>query len=213
MCFSASASFIVAGALAITGLLSVYMVKNKAFFRIASVPLFFGLQQAAEGVVWLTIDRVFFISQLAAYAYLFFSLMFWPVWISWSLLPIERQRWRRLILYATLAAGAVFALASIIMLLLHRLEAMVVDHHIFYKFGPTTHLLQAQALYFFAAVIPLLISSRRTIQGFGTAVAVAFVISQIFYQPFFISTWCFFAAFVSIFVFIIIRREQYEPKK
>lgn len=213
MCFSAPASFVVAGALTVMGLVTMRMVHDKRFLRLSSMPLFFALQQALEGVVWLSIDKIYIVQLLATYGFVFFAFMFWPVWIPWSLLPIEQTAWRRIILYTTLGAGAVFALISAFALLVYGARATAMDHHIVYNFSlpaPTfaAHAMQMQALYFFAIIIPALISSRRIIQGFGTAVAIAYVIAQIFYRPFIISTWCFFAALVSIFIFIAIRREQ-----
>lgn len=213
MCFSAQASFVVAGALTITGLLAVRMVKDKHFLRLSCIPLFFALQQALEGIVWLSIDKMYVVQLLATYGFVFFAFMFWPVWISWSLLPIEQTAWRRLMLYTTLAGGVIFALIALFALLIYGARASVVDHHIVYNFSLpahtlSAHALQMQALYFFAVIIPALISSRPFIQGFGTAVAVTYVIAQIFYRPFIISAWCFFAAIVSIFIFVAIQQEQ-----
>ena len=54
MCFSASASFLAASLLLVTGIYALKKVKSKKQIPLALIPLFFAFQQAAEGVIWLS---------------------------------------------------------------------------------------------------------------------------------------------------------------
>ena len=56
MCFSATGSFALSGVLAGIGTVSVARNASKQTAMFASIPLIFAAQQAAEGIVWLTIS-------------------------------------------------------------------------------------------------------------------------------------------------------------
>ena len=53
MCFSATASFTSAVVLSLTGTITLVINKDPRRMLI-SLPIIFGLQQTAEGVVWIT---------------------------------------------------------------------------------------------------------------------------------------------------------------
>lgn len=55
MCFSAEASFIASGGLAVIGGVSLVMAKKEDKL-LAVIPLLFSVQQAFEGVQWLYLD-------------------------------------------------------------------------------------------------------------------------------------------------------------
>jgi hypothetical protein len=79
MCFSAQASF---GASAVLGIMGIYALhKAKQQERLlAIVPLFFAVQQACEGIVWLTYANPsqHFITAAATYSFCFFAYFFGP---------------------------------------------------------------------------------------------------------------------------------------
>ncbi|KTD57119.1 hypothetical protein Lsai_1723 [Legionella sainthelensi] len=55
MCFSASASFTAAGVIAAVGICSLLKARTYPLFLFALTPLFFAVQQALEGIVWITL--------------------------------------------------------------------------------------------------------------------------------------------------------------
>jgi hypothetical protein len=55
MCFSATASFTLSGILIGVGTASVVRSSSPSHRLLAAAPLLFGAQQAAEGVIWLTV--------------------------------------------------------------------------------------------------------------------------------------------------------------
>lgn len=92
MCFSASASFTASAFLIPTGIYCVTEAKkrNEAYLPIASLPLFFGIQQGFEGLVWLSIvlQNTTAINNFAL-CFLFFSNFFLLFWIPFSAFSIE----------------------------------------------------------------------------------------------------------------------------
>ena len=82
MCFSVGASFATAGTLSVISLLSIKQVAHKKeLIPFALTPLFFGIQQACEGFVWITInngDTTSLLHVISMYSFLFFAAMFWP---------------------------------------------------------------------------------------------------------------------------------------
>jgi hypothetical protein len=69
MCFSAEASF--AGGIIITsiGVATITKVHKPSQLLFASIPLFFGIQQIVEGILWLTIPdpEYFKLQKIATY--------------------------------------------------------------------------------------------------------------------------------------------------
>ncbi len=55
MCFSPEASFTASAVITTVGIISLKKSQNTESKIMACIPLFFGLQQFAEGVVWLSL--------------------------------------------------------------------------------------------------------------------------------------------------------------
>lgn len=102
MCFSAAGSFALSGVLAGVGAASVSRNTSRRHVMFAAIPLVFAAQQAAEGVVWLTIEGSAHpvLHRLAVIAFLGFALIVWPIWLPSSLQLIERRLERRRVLTA-----------------------------------------------------------------------------------------------------------------
>jgi len=97
MCFSAEASFAVAGVLTVVGWYTNKCVKTKQQKPFALIPWLFAIQQAAEGFVWLSAKGHIALcwGLYASYIFLLFALAIWPVWIPFSLLALERGHSKR----------------------------------------------------------------------------------------------------------------------
>lgn len=203
MCFSANVSFITAGGLAIIGLLSMYLAKNKKELFFAATPFFFAIQQAAEGLVWLALPQHVYLAVVPKYIYLFFAFMFWPVWIPLAVSMYEKEFWRKIVIYACLLVGFFLAIYFLRLFVLFGVDASAQFRHIKYTFGITHSLMTIiflNLLYFIATIAPLFISSRPSVWIFGATVSIAYVISFIFFHAFLASIWCFFAAVLSVMV-------------
>ena len=75
MCFSTSASFAAGITLTVIGVASIKKVKDPSQFLFASIPFLFGVQQFAEGVLWLTIpnSELLTIKKIFTSIFLFFA--------------------------------------------------------------------------------------------------------------------------------------------
>src|SRR5947207_2032011 len=139
MCFSAGASFTAAGALSIISLLSIKQARTKKIIPVALTPLFFGIQQASEGFVWITLnngDTTSALHLISMYTFLFFAAVFWPTWIPASLYWAEDSYKRKQLLFKLMCCGILVSLVFLWTWVLKTTGAVVVDHHILY---PVAH--------------------------------------------------------------------------
>ena len=90
MCFSATASFTAGVVLTVIGIASIKKANYKSQLLFASIPFMFGVQQFAEGILWLTIPKsdYFVLQKMATYIYLFFAHILWPLWVPIAILFI-----------------------------------------------------------------------------------------------------------------------------
>ncbi len=206
MCFSATASFVAGGALSVVGGLTLSQAKTKKELPFASIPLLFGIQQAIEGVVWISFGTLA-TNTVATYAYSLFSHVLWPILIPLSVLLIETDSFRKKILRFFFITGLVVGTYLLYFIIVDPVTAHVVDNSIAYR---STHLYPffITSLYLIATCGSCLFSSHRTINIFGTVLFVSFVIAAWFYAETFFSVWCFFAAILSVLVYGHLKRKS-----
>ncbi len=201
MCFSAQASFAASGVLTIIGGLSLKKVKRPNMYPFAVVPLLFAVQQAFEGVVWVTaLDPAYAtINRLAMYGFLFFAFFFWPVWIPYALINIETNTKRRNILYGLLGIGFGISSALVWAVIQHGVAAEIVCSHIKYAVEiPNTFHEWGVWVYTLATIAPFFVSSKRLAWIFGLLLLASMLITAHAYTAYFTSVWCFFAALLSM---------------
>ncbi len=213
MCFSAEASFAAGATLLPVGAFCVVQAvgKDVRLLPLALTPIAFGVQQAAEGCVWLGLrggDPA--LVARASRVFLFFAVAFWPFWIPFCLLfPESRPAVRRL-LFAAAALSVVWLWVYVWGALdPDRLPSPeIVRHSISYQLGdlPLSRLVPRVAwrvAYLAFIVVPLAAArpghwgGRLRLLG-GGAVAVLFVLCYLIYWYAFLSVWCFFAALLSL---------------
>lgn len=199
MCFSATASLVAGGALSVTGGLTMMQAKTKSELPFASIPLLFGIQQAIEGVVWLSFG-VPLLHTIATYAYILFSHVLWPIFIPLAIMLLETDQHRKKILgfisFVGLAVGAYLAYYIITDVV----TVQVINKSLSYyslNFYPTLILM----MYLLATCGSCFFSSHRIIHFFGTVLSLSFVIAAWFFFETFFSVWCFLAAILSVMVY------------
>jgi hypothetical protein len=213
MCFSATASFTSAAILIPAGL---YCLKksnqvDKSYWAFAILPLMFGLQQLIEGSVWLALIQG---EQSTAYqralGFLLFSHVYWLGWVAYSSYLTESSaRFRRYFLVIA-ALGLIFGCFMYVPLLYNPswLEVAIVRHSIHYNliFLTDDYLSQHVVAAFYASVIlvPLMLSSDRYHRMLGGMIFVSGIFTLVFYGWAFISVWCYFAALISLYIFLVI---------
>lgn len=202
MCFSATASFSAALVLALIGLLALRAVKQRAYYALALVPLLFAVQQAAEGMVWLTNGA----QPGWVYLYLFFVLMVWPAWVPLSVWMIETDKKRSYALLGCCVAG-LLAVAAYGFELLRSGATATVGDHISYYFTIPMHVpvFFGLAGYLLLVTGSCCISSKRLINFFGVLAFAAALLTIMVWKIWFTSVWCFFGAVISCSVYGIVR--------
>lgn len=196
MCFSATASFVAAGTLGTIGLATVAKTKQKKALPIASIPLIFGIQQAIDGIVWISAGSPE-IRMIAAYGYALLSQVFWPVFVPWAILSIEPLPNRRQILRVLALIGVVVGLFFLYYILIAPIDARIIHSCISYD-TPHPYPLIALSFYVIAVCGSCLVSSRKVVRLFGIGLLLSFGIAGWFYIERFSSVWCFFAAVLSL---------------
>ncbi|MBI2775568.1 hypothetical protein HYX58_06165 [Candidatus Dependentiae bacterium] len=215
MCFSATASFAMSGVLAIIGIAAYRLVHHKSQRMLSLIPIFFALQQAAEGIVWLTIGRpsLQVLQYPAAYVFLFFAFITWPLWIPLSLHVfyhrIKNIRSSLLVIWGCMVStffGYYLFTTPFALLIEHR--------HIVYNFDYTQHYgVLSSIAYLMATFLPFLIAPRRVAQFFGILVILSYAIAYLLYHYAVVSVWCFFAAGLSVLLCLMIWQDNREKSR
>ena len=198
MCFSATASFIAGGALGAAGGLTVAQAKTKRELPFASIPLLFGIQQAVEGVVWVSFGSSV-LNMAATYVYSLFSHVLWPVFVPLSILLIETDPTRKKILRLFFVLGLGVGSYLLYFIIIDPVTANVINDSIAYN-SPHLYPLVTISLYLIATCGGCLVSSHRIINIFGAILLVSFAIATWFFTETFFSVWCFLAAALSILI-------------
>jgi hypothetical protein len=222
MCFCATASFSLGAALLPAGAYCVAEAarKGRDYLALGAIPLVFAAQQFSEGFVWLGLAEGTSRAgsgYAAVLAFLFFALVFWPVGLPLSVIPIQRNRGRPLALLAALGAG--IGLSLFLPLAFEPDRYLVVairQHSIFYDFTKVPVLqvvpeMVLRVLYLATIVVPFGLCADRRLRQFGAAVLASALLSQVVFWYAFISIWCFFAAALSLYLAVFLRGLPARP--
>ena len=201
MCFSAAASLIAGGALTATGVVTIGKVKSRSEIPFASIPLFFGIQQLLEGMVWLSLQSgdVLF-NSYAAKGFSFFAYVFWPVFVPIAVLMMEKDKQRKKIIAAFVALGVAIGIHTLYAVLRFPVSSNIVNESIVYGVATQFNFLTLIP-YVVATCFSCLFSSHKTARVIGGLTLFFAVIAYVFYTVEFVSVWCFFAAIISLLVF------------
>ncbi len=203
MCFSATASFIASGGLAVVGVASLRAATPKQRI-VAVIPLVFAAQQAMEGVQWLYLGNGT-TCPAAGYGFLTIAYVLWPVYVPFAVYILDRAsrhftRW-------FLGLGIAAALWNMWQMLTGTLYIYTAGGHIVYNLG--IFLGTETAILYIIAVSGALLVSR--IPGFFRAGIIALtsaIVVAWLSRPSFPSVWCFFAAVASILVYLYVSRRK-----
>ena len=209
MCFSASASFAASGLTAVAGVAAFTGARRPAYRLLAGMPLFFALQQLAEGVLWLAaggrVDPAW--QAPAAFAFLLAARVLWPAWVPLMVRAVEEDPGRRRALSVLLALGVLESVLGGYALVAFPVTADIVGHHVRYGIEDPIHFrVPVDVLYYLVTVPPLFLSSHRMMRVIGLLMVAALILSRLLYHEYLISTWCFFAALISVLVVMMVVR-------
>jgi len=221
MCFSATASFTAAAVITVAGIFSLTKARTIPTFLLALSPLFFALQQALEGIVWLTLtsgDASSILNRIGVDGFLFFAGVLWPVWLPGCLYLLEDDKKRKKILLCIFILGLVAASKIFFRLVDHTHTAVTMDHHISYPMFALTYSVTSlkpvffsysldvflSAAYLVAVIMPFFISTLEGMWIIGVITAIGFFVAQIFFELAFGSVWCFFGALSTLMIYKIL---------
>jgi hypothetical protein len=196
--------------------------------------IFFALQQFCEGVVWLESknkhqDHVStHVKTVAGYIFSFFAFCYWPFWVPLICTVLE-LRIRKTLLYKKSTQIRLVLLAFMTMLglalMIYSLVSMIISdlsistehRHIVYHFklldigGYDTKFVFI-SLYLLCTIMPFsLVLSIGVGWIMSICIGATAISSYLIYSAgYFASTWCFFAAWISLVLGII---RVYDAKK
>lgn len=169
---------------------------------LAMLPIFFGIQQFSEGLVWLSLSDVSFFKNI----FLFFAYFFWPVWIPFSLWIAEKDPKNKRLLFLCLILG--IAVGASFGLVIPDIIPVMYRHSIHYaslhKYSKEAIYI-GTALYGIATIAPFFISTLRKAWIVGSLILLSGIIVYWIDNFYFVSMWCFVAAIISLTLLFILK--------
>ena len=216
MCFSATASFSAGAVLLGIGTLtlrSALATQQSRVLPFAAIPMLFAVQQLIEGVIWLTFaEQATQLNVLLTHAYSFFSHVLWPVYVPVAVLLMEPRVWRRRALFAFVAAGAAIGAYLLYVLVAYPVVSKPTSQHVEYN-SPHFFAAVTMTLYLLSTAVSPLLSTHRWVVVFGALAMLSFGAAYAFYATWFISVWCFFAALLSVVVYLHFGPREQVPRR
>jgi hypothetical protein len=209
VCFSATASFTAGVTLSAVGALTIAKVKRRAELPFAAIPLLFGIQQIVEGFVWLSFSHhAPELRQTMTYIYSVFSHVLWPIYVPLAFLILETTPCRRKVMLGFQLAGLTVGLYLLYAILTTNVVAKVESHHLVYD-SPHFFIGPVIVLYLASTCFTGTFSSHLFVRLFGGLALPAFLASYLFAEYALISVWCFFAAILSLLIYLHLRYRRF----
>jgi hypothetical protein len=206
MCFSANASFSAGIVLTAIGVFSIRKAQNPSHLLFAGIPLIFAIQQLTEGIVWLTLLNPGYavLLKIATFVFLFFAQVLWPLWVPVAILLLEKEGTRMKFQKLLVGMGALVSFYLAYCLFRYPVRAEIVGYHITYRQDYPAALANIGAvLYVISTIAPAFFSHIKRMWMLGVTVLVSYLVTELFYEHYIVSVWCFFASVISISVLVI----------
>ncbi len=211
MCISATSSFVVASLLSVAGVAAYTHASKSKQIPLTLIPFGFALQQAAEGVVWLTLDQPETkMHMIAMYIYLSFAFVIWPLWMPFAVRVYEDNHTRKMLLSLCQLLGLLFAITAAFLLWATPVSVSVSEGHLAYHiknkfFGPDSSI----AWYLIPVVLPFFLSANPIFNmAVSTLAIISLAATYLITPSALISMWCFIAAVISLSVLGVVWRDN-----
>lgn len=211
MCFSPEASFTGGVLIFSIGIATVKSIHKPNQLLFAVIPMFFGIQQITEGFLWLSLQNPDFpnIQKLTSAIFLIMAEVLWPMIIPLSMLLLEENKSKKRILRIFLVMGILLSSYYVYCLLNFTVNPHIVNYHVQYNNDfPIAFRNLAFAVYLIATITPLFVSSIKRIHYLGILMFLSCLISALFFMQYLTSVWCFFAAFISVVIYWILKESK-----
>jgi len=201
MCFSATASFIAGVSLSVLGVATVKKAERKAEIPFAMIPLLFGAQQIVEGMLWLSFRfDVPLLNVTMTYLFTLFSHVLWPIYVPFSIGLMESVAWRKKVISAFQITGIAVGLYLLYFIVRFPVTSEVHGHMVYVLPYVKEH--PVLEFYLAATCVAPFFSSHKIINIFGVLALLLFMVAYWFYTVAFFSVWCFFAAILSVIIYL-----------
>jgi hypothetical protein len=201
MCFSASASFIASGVTGAGGLACLKSTRRKSEIPLASIPFLFAIQQFIEGLIWIYYPGSG-VADILTPLYSFFSHVLWPLFIPIAIYLVEPSGRRKKLLLSFMILGISVSIFLFYFIIQNPAEVSVAENHLRYSYGYLENARISVLLYLTVVSISPLFSSHRILKVFGVLLFFSFLVAFQSYNPSFFSIWCFFAAGLSLLIYL-----------
>lgn len=219
MCFSATASFGSAALLLVGGALCItHAIKNdKTYLLLAITPILFAIQQAAEGAVWIGHnEQLISLTTFSSILFLFFAFFFWLTWIPIVAYSLETKKWKKIFFYLVIMAGIIFGSYLWIPVLLetgprHLIKTSICGHSLCYEvYGGGLLSVVVRDIIYASLGVLFLLSSNHLFRKFWSLVMIFGVITFFTQRETWVSTWCFFAAISTLWIYFLLKIDYKE---
>lgn len=210
MCFSAPASFLAGTILSATGIITLKQTRKKRQLPLALIPLLFGIQQLIEGFVWLSLGRSWpIINIIATYGFVMFSNVLWPLFVPLAVFLVETVGWRKKVIIICGIMGTLVSLYYFGTIIAYPITSQISCNSIQYIFQNTRPSSNIYLGFYLAATcLSCLLSSHRLIRIFGMSAVAFLIISYYYYASTLVSIWCFFAAILSLLIYLFFKKTR-----
>lgn len=206
MCFSAEASFAASFGLLASSFYFLRKPIRPEFLYLKRIPVFFGIQQFFEGIVWLTHNHPDYhaVSLVARSIFLFFAFFLWPFYIPRALIPLATTNFYKNIQIFFLGMGITVATLLAWLSISQGVSCSIYCYHVRYVFEAPESVIMPLVLYYcITTVLAFFFTGRRAMTICGMLMALSVAVSGYFYTAWFTSVWCFFAALLSSYIFLV----------
>lgn len=212
MCLSATVSYAAAAVLVPSGAVATVWAwaGDRRYLMLAILPLLFGLQQGAEGMVWVAGDagHTHHVEQYS-FVYMFFAWIVWPIWIPMSAFFLESGG-RSAVILLFVIAGAMLGGLQFIPYFTHEgwlstsFLAWAVRYEDINLLDAIVSRVVTYGIYLTVIIAPFLVVRDRAVKMFGLLTGGVVVITYLFFSYAYISVFCFGGALISTYLLALI---------
>ena len=208
MCFDATASISSGLVIGAVGVATMPLVRERRERPFAALGFVFGVHQLLEGMVWLRLDagHSATIHDPAVAAWLLIAWTILPMWVPLSVARFEPDAARRRAMQGLAVVGGFVGVGLFAVGWSNSTAVTIDQHHLVYSLGLNPWI--AGVPYVAATCGALLLSSHRFVRRFGGALVVSLALTLVVAAVAFSSVWCFFAAVLSVGLYVHYRFER-----
>jgi hypothetical protein len=207
VCFSPQGDLAAGVVVTAVGLGAVAHLRGRAaYIPVAALPVFLGLHQIDESLVWFGLQGHVSASvgRTAMWIYLAFALVVLPIYAPLAVALIEPRAKRKRAMFGCVLLGAAVSVFLAETMIENGATAQIGSYHIAYSIE-LRNAIPIVGAYIVATCLPFLLSSYRHIVVFGVCNVVAVAVLARLCADGFTSLWCAYAAVLSAVIVLHLR--------